>query len=154
MKRFFFSLCLTLLPLIALPGGSVLARESAPPTLKVSFTCRAKAFQCRPVSGGSSCLWSVEAHAPETYLNLISDQGYPNAIYRARYRSVYDNHVLTLDIIYNPQNEYRPFRISANLDAGSVMAESSSRENIDISLRNQNYGRGFTCGEFRLIENF
>jgi|GEM_PF-6949615 len=114
--------------------------------VEVSFKCSPKAFACAP---NGVCGWS-EIHPGVLTTIALAPDSFDNEIYRARYQTMVDGHQLTLDFRYNEQNEVRPLRVNAYLGVTNVMAESSGTNMIDIALRNNNYGRGYTCTQIRV----
>lgn len=75
-------------------------------------------------------------------------------LYHSQYQTSVDRHVLRLNMEFKvyPDNRSEIGFVRATLDAGSVIAEASGYEHIDISLRNNNYGRGYVCSSFRVLD--
>jgi hypothetical protein len=117
---------------------------------QVDLTCFAKAYVCTTTQNGYSCAWQTRQPSYEATLDLVQDPNYPNQdfpyqVFRAKYEASVDNHKLTLDFFYSDHDLTHPLKVYANLNARTVMAETSGTDRIDIALRNQNYGRGFIC---------
>lgn len=113
---------------------------------QVTFKCSPKAFSCGP---NGDCGWNEMYEGVPTTIVLDQDNN-DQEISRARYQTMIDGHQLTLDFRYNQANQERPLRVSAYLGATNVMAESSGSDRVDIALRNNTYGRGFTCTNIRV----
>lgn len=122
--------------LVLLCSSSAFAR-----TVNVSFECAAKAYSCGP----TGCDWTV-FNAQRTTVSM-ADKG--DGFATARYVTNYDGHVLTLDFTYDEQSGKNPLSVKAYLGTTTVMAETSGTRTIDISLRNNSYGRGFYCSDIR-----
>jgi hypothetical protein len=125
--------------------------------MQLNLTCFAKTYVCTTGPNGYSCSWQTVTPSYQATLDLVRDPNYPSAdfpyeVYRARYQTTYDNHQLTLDVFYSDHDMTHPMKVYANLNARTVMAETTGSDQIDIALRNQNYGRGFICTNFLLIQ--
>lgn len=113
--------------------------------LDVTVECTPKFYSC-----AGTCKWQAGVVVPATQVVLTKDPNYPNKDYpfnvsRGTFRANYDNHTLTLDIIYRDAKNLDPLDVHAMLSTPSVAAETSGLHSIDVSLRNANYGRGFDC---------
>lgn len=120
---------------------------------EVEVNCVAKAYACDT----GSCGWYAASSPNPDTVTLLRDPNYPKdgapyEIWRATYRAAYDRHQLTLNLEVKDYGTSQPVTVFAKLDAGSVIAESTSLNSADIGLRNQNYGRGFTCTSIRAID--
>ena len=125
--------------------------------LQVDLTCYAKAWVCYGGTNGTNCAWQTLSPNYPARLQLVRDANsptteYPYQVYYSRYQTAVDNHFLTLDIYYSDRDLNRPMKVYANLNAGSVMAESSGTDQIDVALRNNTFGRGFICTNFQLVQ--
>lgn len=113
--------------------------------LDVNVDCTPKFYSC-----AGTCMWQTGVPVPSTQVLLTKDPNYPNKnypfnVHRGTFRATYDNHTLTLDIIYREAKNSDPLDVHAMLSTPGVAAETSGIHSIDISLRNANYGRGFNC---------
>ncbi|MBX3020679.1 MAG: hypothetical protein KF799_03310 [Bdellovibrionales bacterium] len=120
--------------------------------MQVEVTCFPKAYSCNAFG----CGWQTIPTPMSRNLDLIRDINFPNSdfpyeVWRARMQTQYDGHLLTLNITYTSQDLLHPLNVYANLNARSVIAETSGQNQIDVSLRNANYGRGFICSNIRLL---
>lgn len=120
---------------------------------QVEVTCFQKYYDCRP---GGFCGWNTIGQPIQRVVDLFRDTRYPSSdfpyeVFRGQMRTSFDRHDLTLDFLQTTQDQLNPLKVFATLDAGSVLAESSSTSTIDIALRNGSYGRGFLCTNFRLL---
>jgi hypothetical protein len=125
--------------LLAFVGAQAFAMD-------VTVDCSPKFYACTL----NSCSWQAQTAVPSTRVVLTKDPNYPNKdypfeIYRGTFRANYDNHVLTLDILYRDAVKSKPLTVHAMLSTTTVAAETSGTDSIDVSLRNGNYGRGFNC---------
>jgi hypothetical protein len=125
--------------------------------LQVEVNCFSKFYQCAAGPGGMNCQWRTNPTPYGGILDMARDPAYPNPsfpyqVWRTQYHASYDGHVLTLDFVYSDHDLLHPLKVYANLNARTVMAETTGSDQIDIALRNQNYGRGFLCSGFRLIQ--
>lgn len=125
---------------------------------QVEVLCTPKAYSCYNSPEGYICRWNnIASNTAPALVRAYHDPskaGENYDVYRAQYRTSIDRHSLTLRMdfkVYFDQSS-EPDSINATLDAGSVIAEASGRDFIDISLRNNNYGRGYTCHSFRVLD--
>ncbi|HMN67512.1 MAG TPA: hypothetical protein PKC28_03140 [Bdellovibrionales bacterium] len=120
--------------------------------LEAEIRCTRKAFECR----GGICEWQTLAREIETVVTLRRDPnyptpGYPYEVWRARYQTEFDHHLLTLHLMHSSINPSAPVTVYATLSVPGVMAESSGPGSVDIALRNEHHGRGFYCPSVTLL---
>lgn len=126
--------------------------------MQVSLTCFAKAYACGPDQNGQYvCDWVTLNPSYQDAVPLVKDNRFPSAqypynVYRARYQNAIDNHFLTIDFVWSDQDANHPLMAYGALDAGTVVAETSGMDRIDVSLHNQNFGRGFLCTNFQVVQ--
>ena len=140
MRKFLFLI-------VALSSYSALAKQ-------VELACATKAYTC---SGPGGCRWVVTGTPTPVLMSMYRDPNYPNKdapyeLYRATYHSNYDSHLMTLEMEVKTIDPFQPVMVKATLDAGSVLAEASGQNEMDIALRNHSYGRGFSCTSFRTLD--
>ncbi len=117
----------------------------------VNFTCGPKVFGCSgpPMPGGNGgCQWRYLGGS--TYTLPMSPAPLPpnpgsKSAWSAVYRDAIDGHYLTVEMLYDGK-----MTLSGTLNAQTVIAESSGVDWMDLSVRNQNYGRGFVCSGFKV----
>lgn len=126
---------------------------------QVEVTCTPKAYSCYNAPEGYVCRWNNLSGGIPAMARAFRDPNYPKEgsdfeLYRAQYKTSIDRHTLTLNMEFKvfADNSSATNVIRATLDAGSVVAEATGVERVDISLRNNNYGRGYTCSSFRVFE--
>lgn len=107
--------------------------------------CTPKYFSCTP----AFCGWEDGVSVPEQTVKMVEDLNYPNKAYpfvvwRGTYRANLDGHTLTLDIM-KTDDRNKPVSVNALLSTPNVSAESQGTDSVTVSLRNANYGRGFSC---------
>ncbi len=136
----------------ALPYSTAWAKQ-------VEVQCTPKAYSCYNSPEGYVCRWNNLSGGAPALAQAFRDPNYPKEganfeLYRAHYQTSIDRHALTLSMEFKvfADNSNAPHMIRATLDAGSVIAEASGLEQVDISLRNNNYGRGYYCSSFRVLE--
>ncbi len=137
----------------------VLAFMSSAASAKVvEVTCSKKAYGCWNSTEGVVCRWVSMDDAVPVQIQMYRDPNFPKEdlpweVYRAVYQNTYDRHFLTVNVEYRVLEGLRdPISVKASLNAGTVIAEASGRDRIEIGLRNANYGRGFICNSIRVIE--
>lgn len=121
---------------------------------QVEILCSTKAFSCNNFSG---CGWAPTGLTVPLMVPMFKDPSYPNKdapyeLYRATHQSNYDRHLLTLVLEVRSTDPLQPVYAKAILDAGSVVAEATSKEQLEIGIRNHNYGRGFSCTSLRALD--
>lgn len=126
---------------------------------QVEIHCTPKAYNCYNSPEGYACRWNPLSGGAPTLVQAFRDPNYPKEgadfeLYRSRYRTSIDRHELTVNLEFKvfADNSTQPNFMRASLDAGSVIAEAKGLDQIDISMRNHNYGRGYTCDSFRVLE--
>lgn len=136
-----------------------LAVSHAVSAKQVEVQCTPKAYSCYNSAEGYVCRWNPLGSGAPRLVQAYRDPNYPKQgsdfeLYYSRYNNVVDGHTLTLMMEFKvfADNSSQPNQIRAVLDAGSVIAEATGLDRIDISLRNNNYGRGFNCDSFRVLE--
>lgn len=133
--------------LIAMSSFSAFAKQ-------VELACSTKAYSCSSPGG---CGWYPTGHQTPVMLPMFRDPNYPNKdapyeLYRATYQTSYDRHLLTLVMEVKSLDPFQPVTVKATLDAGNVVAEASGQNQMEISLRNHNFGRGYSCTSFRTLD--
>jgi len=121
---------------------------------QVEILCSTKAYTCTGMSG---CGWIPTGNAVPFMLPMFKDPGYPNKdapyeLYRATHQTNYDRHLLTLVMEVRSLDPFQPVHVKATLDGGNVFAEATSKEQLDIGIRNHNFGRGFSCTSIRALD--
>ncbi len=136
-----------------------LAAPLAASAKQVEVQCTPKAYSCYNSPEGYVCRWNPLSGGAPALVQAYRDPNYPKQgddfeLYRSRYRSSVDRHELTVDMEFKVffDGRSQPNFMRATLDAGSVIAEATGIDRIDISLRNHNYGRGYICNSFRVLE--
>ncbi len=126
---------------------------------QVEVQCTPKGYSCYNVQEGPVCRWNPLSGGAPALVRAFRDPNYPKEgadfeIYRSHYRTSIDRHELrvTMEFKVFADNTSQANFVRATLDAGSVIAEANGIDRIDISLRNNNYGRGYTCTSFRVLE--
>lgn len=116
----------------------------------VSFNCAAKVYGCHNGHNGVKCFWDT-FEAQDYELPMRESQNASGApLYTARFQDSIDNHLLTLNIAWIEGQILQPLYLRAKLDAGSVVSETTGSDKIDVSLRNDRFGRGYTCWNFQV----
>lgn len=143
MKAFYF---LTIVIFSALVSVPALAKQ-------VEVVCTTKAYVCST----TDCRWITTASPAPALVTMYRDpnfpkEGSPYELWYANYQISYDRHLLTLKMEVKDFGTTRPVTVRASLDAGNVIAEATGQDAVEISLRNQNYGRGFICDQIRAVD--
>jgi hypothetical protein len=116
------------------------------------FTCAAKAYNCHTHNGDTDCRWhSLDAIDFEVPMREGEDM-FGNPKWSGRFQSSIDNHYLTVNIVQTFSQDGAYLSLKAKLDAGNVVSETSGEEKIDVSLRNDRFGRGYTCWDFHVVD--
>lgn len=144
--------CTIILGILTALSAQVFAKQ-------VEVRCTPKAYSCYNSPEGYVCRWNPLSGGAPTLVQAYRDPNYPKEgedfeLYRGLYRTSIDRHDLTLNMEFKvfADNSTQPNFMRAKLDAGSVVAETKGIDQIDISLRNHNYGRGYICNSFRVLE--
>lgn len=119
----------------------------------VEMQCATKAYTC---NGFNGCGWVPTANPAALVVPMYKDPGYPNKdapyeVYRATYLRNYDHHRLTLMMEVRSPDPGSPVYVQAKLDGGNVYAEATAKEQLEIGIRGNNYGRGFICSSFKAL---
>lgn len=121
---------------------------------QVELMCSTKAYTC---GGPGGCGWVITGTQVPVLLPMFRDPNYPNKdapyeLYRATYQTNYDRHFMTLVMEVKTLDPFQPVTVRATLDGGNVFAEAAGQNQMDIALRNHNFGRGFSCTSFRTLD--
>jgi len=118
--------------------------------MEVTVKCTPKAYGCYNGPAGPECKWADLGEGLPVTVVLNQTLHRPE-VWRGRYQTNLEGHFLTLDFVYNEDLRNRPLRVNAFLATATVMAETTGTNSVEIALRNNTYGRGFTCNQIRVI---
>lgn len=118
---------------------------------QAKINCKTKAYSCYETNSGYlDCRWRITGTLPTATITMVQDKDYPNPyhpyeVWYTNYTPIYDGHQLWLRVFLKQNQHGTTITSRARLEATTVMAETSGGRSMDISLRNDNYGRGFYC---------
>lgn len=124
---------------------------------QVKITCKTKAYACYETSPERvDCRWRITGQLPTATITMVQDKDFPNPenpyeVWYTNYAPLYDGHHLRLRVIFKQNQHATIIATRARLEAASVMAETTGGASLDISLRNDNYGRGFHCPRIEVL---
>lgn len=121
---------------------------------QVEVLCSTKAYSCNNISG---CGWVPTSNAMPMMMPMFKDPNYPNKdapyeLFRATHQVNYDRHLLTLVLEVRSTDPVQSVYAKAVLDGGNVFAEATSKDQLEIGIRNHNFGRGFSCSSLRALD--